>query len=74
MKTFKPETVQRVIWFTADGKSHVLLKAKGRGWFVDTDTRNVDVKKPPSRRAIIACITDPMESNFEPCLAKEFKF
>jgi hypothetical protein len=70
MKTFKRSTIERVIWFSSGGSSHILVKAKVRGWFVDT--RRVDEERP-SKKAIVACLTDRSESGFTSCRAKEFK-
>ena len=71
MHTFNPAGIERILWFSTRGQSHLLVKAKGRGWFIDT--RNVAVTKPPSKKAILACLTDPIESGFIPCKAKEWK-
>jgi len=70
MKTFKVPTIERVIWFSDGDRSHLLVKAKGRGWFVDT--RNDRATKPPSKRAILACLTSPVESGFKLCSAKDW--
>lgn len=70
MKTFKMPTVERVIWVTLGGKDHLLVKAQGRGWFVDT--RNLESRKAPSKRAVRACLTNPIESGFHPVKAKEY--
>lgn len=71
MKTFKPSTVERVLWLSTGEQNHLLVKARGRGWFIDT--RNVGGERPPSKKVVLKCLLSPVESGFRPCAAKEIK-
>lgn len=62
MKTFRPETVLEAITLKTSRSSIILVRVRGRGWFMDE--RHTVAGPLPKAKAIWQCLTT-LESNFE---------
>lgn len=69
MKGIKPETVQEAFWCEIDGRTHLLVKARGRGWLIDS--RNSTGGMPITTQQFVTVITQ--EFGFVPASAGKLK-
>lgn len=68
--TFHLDTIQECLFFSTGSFSAVLVKAKGRGWFIDSRP----MEQPPlSNQTVKTILTDRFESSFNKCVVKKYK-
>jgi hypothetical protein len=72
----KRGTVQQCIYFQTGNEDHLLVKVRGRGWFIDTRGFGKNKARPfapPTRKAALSCLGE-FEGSFEPIKVKSYQF